>query len=447
MLAVFVTLLIALSIQLAIEVSAFSAGKPSSFRPSPERRSKKEYSVSNSGRPRSSPPSSRPIFDQKETTNQDRNKDKKEAKYESISDLTRIAEEERLQKVISRAGIASRRAAEKIITDGRVTVNGKLVTELGTKVHTRKDLILVDGKKISLPDVKSVLWVAVHKPRGCLTTMEDDKERESTIHSLVPRAKELRLLSVGRLDRDSTGLMILTNENGWIHPLTHPSFVHKRRYEVVAKGIPSEEAILVLKQGGFTLPEDTIPLSSSLINMIDSDKAQDLCVLDFTIEERTPRQLQKMLEYLKCEMLGLKRLEFGPVRLKGLRKGEWRELTQLEIEQLKASCVKSDTVPPIPQKRRSRFVLKARTPGTGYLSRGGGQLPESIDGRRRGGGLPLGGPSRGGSGTTTTASSRPSSSNSSNREEERREGMRPRNPRSSSPTSEAGNAVKWTPRR
>lgn len=290
---------------------------------------------------------------------------------DGLSDITRIADEERLQKVISRAGIASRRAAEKLIMDGRVTVNGNIITELGTKVRTRKDIILVDGQKLNLPDAKSILWVVLNKPRGLLTTMDDDKDRE-TIHTLIPKAKDLRLLSVGRLDRDTTGVMLLTNENGWIHPLTHPSFVHKRRYEVVVKGVPSSDSLEALKNG-VQFSDQAIRVPSVLVNLKDVDRNNGLSLLDMSMEEVIPQQVQRLVEHIQCEVLSIKRLEFGPIKLQGLRKGEWRELTQLEVEKLKASCVRSKTAPPPKSKARGR-LFSAKKPGAGYVRRGGGQF-------------------------------------------------------------------------
>ena len=295
-----------------------------------------------------------------------------------LNGVTRIAEEERLQKVISRAGIASRRAAEQMILDGRVAVNGNIVTELGMKVRTRKDTVLVDGVKVSLPDAKSLLWVVVNKPRGILTTMDDDKDRE-TIHSLIPRAKDLRLLSVGRLDRDTTGVMLLTNDNGWIHPLTHPSFIHKRRYEVLVKGVPGETALENLRKG-VMLEGERILLRPSTVMVVDVDRKSGFSVLDFQIDEQLPRQVQRMVEYLGCEMLSLKRTEFGPIKLKGLKKGDWRELTQVEVEKLKASCVKAPSAG-LTTKRRPR-LLAAKGPGSGYSTRVK-DTADGLDKRRR----------------------------------------------------------------
>jgi len=261
-------------------------------------------------------------------------------------DFVKLATEERLQKVIARAGIASRREAEKLILDGRIVVNGKIVTELGVKIKPGTDIITVDGKKVQLPDSKSIFWVAVNKPRDVLTTMDDDKSRE-TIVNIVPRAKELRLLPVGRLGREATGIVLMTNENGWIHPLTHPSYHHRMRYEVVVKGFPNDNDMQNLRDGGVILPDnekyiykDNEPLLSiKPINIIDVDKGNMLSLIDIVLEESRPDLLQRIFScYLKCDIVSIKRTEFGPTGLKGLRKGAWRELTKIEIENIKRSC-------------------------------------------------------------------------------------------------------------
>ena len=261
-------------------------------------------------------------------------------------DFVKLATEERLQKVIARAGIASRREAEKLILDGRVVVNGNIITELGVKIKPGTDIITVDGKKIQMPDSKSIFWVAVNKPRDILTTMEDEKSRD-TIVSIVPRAKELRLLPIGRLGRESTGIVLMTNENGWIHPLTHPSYQHRMRYEIVVKGFPNESDLQKLRYGGVILPDnenyiykDNEPLLPiKPINIIDVDKGNMLSLIDIIIEESRPDLLQRIFScYLKCDIVSIKRTEFGPIGLKGLRKGMWRELTKNEIENIKRSC-------------------------------------------------------------------------------------------------------------
>lgn len=248
----------------------------------------------------------------------------------------KIGIEERLQKVISRAGIASRREAEKYIIDGRVVVNGKVITELGVKVNPRKDIIMVDGKKVNIPDSKDIFWILLNKPKSCLSIISDSLGRE-TIADIVPKAKELRLIPVGGLDRDATGLLLMTNDIGWIHPLTHPSFRHKTRYEVVIKGLPKDEDFDKLRVG-LKLPEEKFKLRPCSISIVDVDKLSGMTLLDITIEESVSSQIEKMIETLGCEVVRLKRLEFGPIKLKGLKRGMWKELTSAEIDSLKESC-------------------------------------------------------------------------------------------------------------
>ena len=277
-----------------------------------------------------------------------------------IAKSVKLSDEERLQKVISRAGIASRREAEKMILDGRVSVNGKIVTEQGSKIKPRKDTVVVDGKKLQIPDAQSIFWVIVYKPKDTLTTLEDSNGKDrTTIADLVPKARELRLLPVGRLERGSSGLLLLTNENGWIHPLTHPSFGNKRRYEVVAQGTPTDEDLNKIR-AGVSLPFSYFPeenideekksnyhdkkknsrekCKASNIKIIEQDTKNGLTLLDITLEDSRPSQIEQMLETIMCKYVSSKRIGYGPLTLKGLRKGQWRELSKVEIMKLKKAC-------------------------------------------------------------------------------------------------------------
>ena len=236
-----------------------------------------------------------------------------------------------------------------------------------------KDIILVDGKKVSLPDSQSAYWVALNKPKATLTTMEDEKGRE-TILNLIPKARDLRLVPIGRMERDSTGLILLTNEVGWIHPLTHPSFQHIRKYEVVVSGIPNEDNLKVLREG-VLLSGETTRCRPAKINVADTDSRAGLALVDVQIEESLPLQVQRMMEFIGHTVISIKRTEFGPVKLKGLRKGDWRELTKLEVAALKQSCTKvpapEDSKRPstLPAGKRASVVRKSKRPGAGYLAR------------------------------------------------------------------------------
>eukprot|EP01035_Chromulina_nebulosa_P019373 gene19373-25240_t len=255
---------------------------------------------------------------------------------ENLLESVKITDEERLQKVLARAGIASRRESEKVILDGRVVVNGVIVTELGTKVNARKDIIIVDGKRITLPDSKETYWIVLHKPRDTISTISDSSNR-NTISSLIPKAQELRLIPVRGLDRDATGLILLTNDIGWIHPLTHPSFRHKNRYNIVVKGLITDLSLESIRLG-LQLPETDVKLQPAIVSILDVDRPNNLTLLDITIEEAISNQLDLMVKAINCELISVKRTEFGPIRLKGLKRGMWKELSLTEIEQLKDSC-------------------------------------------------------------------------------------------------------------
>ena len=161
---------------------------------------------------------------------------------------------ERLQKIISKAGLASRREAEKMIVEGRVSVNGKVVTELGTKIDIKKDKVFVDNKKIA---IENMVYLILHKPKGIVTTLKDEKGR-MTVIDLIKDVPE-RVYPVGRLDYNTEGLLILTNDGELTNKLIHPSFKIYKTYIAKVKGIPAEEKLDILRVGvrledGITAP-------------------------------------------------------------------------------------------------------------------------------------------------------------------------------------------------
>ena len=279
---------------------------------------------------------------------------------DGIVDIVRLSERERLQKVLSRAGVASRRGSEKVILDGRVSVNGKIIFELGCKVNPLKDIIAVDGKKIQLLDTQGIFWIMLHKPKDTLTTLEDTKDR-TTIADLVPKAKTLRLLPVGRLERDASGLLILTNENGWIHPLTHPSYRLRRRYEVVVKGLPTETELNTVRINACLPGNETPIFKANQVRILDQDVKSNLSLLDITLEDSKPRQIEKILQSISCTYLSSKRCGFGPLTLRGLRKGQWRELTSSEINNLKKSCIPASNEQKLPPSSHPETSVATKT--------------------------------------------------------------------------------------
>ncbi|WP_038670472.1 pseudouridine synthase [Pelosinus sp. UFO1] len=233
---------------------------------------------------------------------------------------------ERLQKVISQAGVASRRESEKIIQQGRVTVNGKVVTEMGTKVTPGKDRIMVDGKPIA---GEKLVYILLYKPKGILTTLKDPQDRK-TVASLVSDITQ-RIYPVGRLDYNTEGLLLLTNDGALTHALIHPSKKIDKTYIAKVAGRPSQEKLDLLRVGiqledGMTAP--------AVINMIDFDRERNMTSLQITIHEGKNRQIRRMFEAIGSDVKQLKRVQFAFLTLEGLRRGSYRHLLPQEVEAL-----------------------------------------------------------------------------------------------------------------
>jgi len=234
----------------------------------------------------------------------------------------------RLQKIMSQAGIASRRAAERLIAEGRVTVNGETVREMGTKADPKRDDIRVDGRRIK--SAERLRYILLYKPAGFVTT-RSDPERRPTVIDLLQGVKEY-VYPVGRLDYDTEGLLLLTNDGDLAARLTHPRHGVERTYEARVAGMPDEEALERLRRG---IPLDgrrTLPADVSLLNKRGG--AGD-GVLAITIREGRNRQVRRMLEAVSHPVKKLIRVGIGPISDRGLRAGRWRELTPGEVAKLK----------------------------------------------------------------------------------------------------------------
>lgn len=240
---------------------------------------------------------------------------------------------ERIQKVLARAGIASRREAERMVMEGRVTVNGEVVRQLGFKVDPSKDYIKVDGKRI--PDFEPKITLLLNKPRGYLSTVEDPKGRP-TVMDLLKRVK-WRLYPVGRLDFDAEGLLLLSNEGDLVHRLSHPRFEVPRTYQVKVRGVPEERDLSRLKRG-LQLEDGKARLQSYRL-LLSREKNS---WIEVVVTEGRNRLVKRMFSAIGHPVLKLKRVAFGPIRLGDLPIGHFRYLTPKEMERLRSICSKGE---------------------------------------------------------------------------------------------------------
>lgn len=230
----------------------------------------------------------------------------------------------RLQKYLAMCNVASRRAAENLITDGRVTVDGQVVTQLGTKIEEGA-AVCVDGKPISA-EVKKV-YILLNKPEGYVTTVKDE-HAEKTVMELVSDIKE-RIYPVGRLDRDTSGLLLLSNDGDFTYKITHPGKKTDKVYEAAVYGTVLHEEVQKLERGIYIDGIKTAPAKVEVL----SHKA-NTSILRITVHEGRNRQIRKMCEGIGHRVFKLKRLSVGGIGLGNLPLGKWRHLTDAEIKKL-----------------------------------------------------------------------------------------------------------------
>ena len=247
---------------------------------------------------------------------------------------------ERLQKILSAAGVASRRAAERLIADGRVSVNGTTVLDLGSKADPQTDRITVDGSRVKT--AVPLRYVLVNKPTGMVTT-RSDPERRRTVLELIP--PELGYLyPVGRLDYDSEGLLLLTNDGELAARLTHPRHEVPKVYRVRVRGVPDQAAIERLSRG---IPLDghrTAPASVKVVKRFETPRGTD-SIVELTLREGRNRQVRRMCEAVGHPVMTLGRVQFGPLRDPGLKLGHSRDLTASEVRALQAAAGLGDAKP------------------------------------------------------------------------------------------------------
>lgn len=234
--------------------------------------------------------------------------------------------EERLQKFMAKCGVASRRKCEEIILEGRVKVNGTVVKELGTKVTAEKDIILVDNNKITLE--KNKVYIMINKPEGIVTTVKDEKGR-LTIIDLID--VEERIYPIGRLDYDSSGLLILTNDGDIYNNLIHPRNIIDKLYVAKVSGIFTPQEMNKFKRGVDIGGYITAPSNIELVH-----KDEDSCKVKITIHEGKNRQVRRMCSSLGHDVITLKRVAIGKLNLGDLDKGKWRYLSSEEIDYIKS---------------------------------------------------------------------------------------------------------------
>ena len=234
---------------------------------------------------------------------------------------------ERLQKVIAQAGVCSRRKAEQLITEGKVEVNGKIVTELGTKVN-EDDKIVVNG--VTLFNKEKHVYILLNKPRNTVATVSDDRGRK-TVLDCIENVKQ-RIYPVGRLDFDTTGVLLLTNDGDLAHKLTHPSKQVDKVYIASVKGEITDQDLVTLEEGVLIEGRKTAPCKAKLNKY---NKEKDKSIVELTIHEGRNHQVKKMFEAINKEVIKLHRDSFAGISSKGLYEGQSRPLTKEEISNLK----------------------------------------------------------------------------------------------------------------
>jgi len=267
---------------------------------------------------------------------------------------------ERLQKILSAAGIASRRAAEQIILEGRVTVNGHKVKELGVKADITKDHVKVDGKLVRIAVARR--YILMNKPRGLIVTRDDPGGIPTVFELLKGRVGE-RVVAVGRLDVESEGLLILTDDGPLVHKLTHPSGGCRKEYEVKVSGVPTPAQLERLRKG-VTLPDDGARTSPADIELEkttpEKNGAGGNAWLKVTLGEGRSRQVRRMFDLVGHPVTKLRRVAIGPIRDAKLPPGTFRDLSPEEVMALRAIR----PAPPRPRTARPRRTHRAPSPVT-----------------------------------------------------------------------------------
>ncbi len=244
----------------------------------------------------------------------------------------------RLQKFLARAGTASRRGSEDLMTAGRVRVNGQVVTELGTRIDPKADVVEVDGVRVNCDD--GSVYLVLNKPENVITTMDDPQGRP-TVVPYVPHDRYPGLFPVGRLDRDTTGVLLFMTDGDLAAKLLHPSSEVPKTYHAVVRGWVEDYELDPLREG---IELDDGPCAPAKIRLVDADEAYDVTLgrlrdnetaVEITITEGKKREVKRMFSAIHHPVLELNRVSFGPITARGLDIGSWRLLTNDEVGKLR----------------------------------------------------------------------------------------------------------------
>ncbi len=241
-----------------------------------------------------------------------------------------IIMEERLQKYLANNGIAARRKCEEYILEGRVKVNGQVVTELGTKINPEIDVVEFDEKKVE--KVEQHVYILLNKPIGYVTTVKDQFDRP-TVLDLV-KTKE-KVIPVGRLDMYTSGALLLTNDGEFVNKITHPKNEVEKTYTVTVKGIVNNDDVEKLENGvEIPMDDETFVTGKAKVKILKTEEEKNFSRLQITIHEGKNREVRKMCEAIGRKVLALHRRKIGNLDVKSLKIGQWRYLSDYEIKKL-----------------------------------------------------------------------------------------------------------------
>ena len=260
--------------------------------------------------------------------------------------------DERLQKLLARANLGSRRASESIIAAGRVTVNGR-VAKVGDKADPAVDRVLVDGRPLfateRAPD-EPYLYIALNKPRGVISSLEDElEEGRTTVRDLIPIAADTHIYPVGRLDKPSEGLVLMTNDGALAHRLTHPRYGHEKVYDVTVEGRILDRTLEQWRRGVMLDGRITAPAPIEVI-----ERSAEQTRLRIILREGRKRQIRRVAADLGHPVRRLVRERIGPLSLGDLQPGEWRHLTAAEVRELQRSVASEPSPSPRKEHRAPR---------------------------------------------------------------------------------------------